>query len=128
MNYNVLLVLCIFHIKICLQSMTRKQISCNIHSAKSVRIRSCSGPYFPAFGLNSERYFVSLRIQSKCGKMRTRITSNRDTLHAVIIINWKNNTKMKLHGDYHAKENLEQFSPTSLFFSPFLRNSPIAYS
>ena len=31
---------------------------------KSVRIRSYSGPHFPAFGLNTERYGVSLRIQS----------------------------------------------------------------
>ena len=31
-----------------------------------------SGPYFPAFGLNTERYGVSLRIQSECGKIRTR--------------------------------------------------------
>ena len=29
---------------------------------KSVRIRSYSGPHFPAFGLNAERYGVSLRI------------------------------------------------------------------
>ena len=33
-----------------------------------------SGPYFPAFGLNTEGY-VSLRIQFKCGKMRTRKSS-----------------------------------------------------
>ena len=31
-----------------------------------------SGPYFPAFGLNTERYFVSLHIQSECGKIRTK--------------------------------------------------------
>ena len=31
-----------------------------------------SGPYFPAFGLNTDRYGVSLRIQSECGKTRTR--------------------------------------------------------
>ena len=37
-------------------------------------------PHFPAFGLNTERYSVSLRIQSECGKMwekcgpETRIT------------------------------------------------------
>ena len=31
-----------------------------------------SGPYFPAFGLNTERYEVSLRIQSECGKIWTR--------------------------------------------------------
>ena len=34
-----------------------------------------SGPYFPAFGLNTERYKVSLCIQSKCGKIRTRDNS-----------------------------------------------------
>ena len=28
------------------------------HCMKSVRIRSFSGPYFPAFGLNTERYGV----------------------------------------------------------------------
>ena len=54
------------------------------HCAKGVRIRSYSGPDFSAFGLNTERYF--LRIQSKCGKMRTRITLNTDTFHAGFII------------------------------------------
>ena len=34
-----------------------------------------SGPYFPAFGLNTKRYEVSLRIQSRCGKIRTRKNS-----------------------------------------------------
>ena len=52
------------------------------HCVKSVHIRSYSGPYFPAFGLNTERYEVSLRIQSKCRKIRTRITPNTDTFHA----------------------------------------------
>ena len=61
---------------------------------KCVRIRSYSGPHFSAFGLNTERYSVSLRIQSECGKMRTlfmqchchwkcRITPNTDTFYAV---------------------------------------------
>ena len=39
---------------------------------KSVRNRSLSGMYFPAFGLNTERYSGSLRIQSKCGKIRNK--------------------------------------------------------
>ena len=51
---------------------------------KSVRIRSYSGPHFPAFELNTERYSVSLRIHSRCAKTRTRITSNRDTFYAMI--------------------------------------------
>ena len=52
---------------------------------KSVRIWSFSGPHFPAFGLNTERYSVPLRIQSKCGKIRTRKTPNTDTFHVVIL-------------------------------------------
>ena len=53
------------------------------HCVKSVLIRSYSGPYFPAFGLNTERYSVSLLSQSECEKMRTRITPNADTFYAV---------------------------------------------
>ena len=50
---------------------------------KSVRIWSFSEPYFPAFGVNTERHGVSLRIQSGCGKIQTRKTSNTDTFHAL---------------------------------------------
>ena len=53
------------------------------HCVKSVRIRSYSGLYFPAFGLNTKRHSVSLRIQSECGKTRTRITPNTYTVYAV---------------------------------------------
>ena len=56
------------------------RIACqDYHSVKIVRIRGYSGPYFPGFGLNTERYSVSLRIQSECGKILTRITPNTDT-------------------------------------------------
>ena len=57
------------------------------HCLKSVRIRSYSGPYFPAFGLNTERCSVFLRIQSECGKTRTRITLNTDTFYALKVLN-----------------------------------------
>ena len=53
---------------------------------KSVRIRSHSGPHFPAFELNTERYSVSLHIQSECRKIRTRITPNTDTFYAVYLL------------------------------------------
>ena len=56
----------------------------HIHCVKCVRIPSYSGPYFPAFGLNTERYGLPLGIQSECGKRWTRITPNTDTFHAVI--------------------------------------------
>ena len=49
------------------------------HYVKGVRIRSFSGAYFPAYGLNTERYGVSLRIQSKCGNIQTTKTPNTDT-------------------------------------------------
>ena len=39
------------------------QILENIHCVKSVPIQSYSGPHFPVFGLNTERYGVSLRVQ-----------------------------------------------------------------
>ena len=63
------------------------ELDLNIRSSsncmKSVRIRSYFGPYFPAFVLNTERYSVSLCIQSKCGKIQTRIAPNTDTFYAV---------------------------------------------
>ena len=49
---------------------------------KIVRIRSFPGPYFPAFGLNTEIYSIILRIQTDCGKMQTRKTLNTDTFYA----------------------------------------------
>ena len=42
-----------------------------------------SCPYFPAFGLNMERYSVSTRIQSKCGKIWNRKNSVFGRFHAV---------------------------------------------
>ena len=56
------------------------------HCVKSVCIRSFSSPYFPSFGLNTERYSLSLRIQSKCRKIRTKKTPNTDTFHAVLFL------------------------------------------
>ena len=47
------------------------------HCAESVRIRSFSGPHFPALGLNMKRY------ESECGKIRTRKNPNTDTFYAV---------------------------------------------
>ena len=42
---------------------------------KVSKYRVICGPYFPAFGLNTERNFASLRIQSECGKIQTRNNS-----------------------------------------------------
>ena len=42
-----------------------------------------SGPYFPAFELNTERCGVSLRIQFECGEIRTKKTPYLDTFFAL---------------------------------------------
>ena len=55
------------------------------HCVKNFRLWSYSGPDFSAFGTNTERYKVSPRIQSECGKMQTRITPNADTFSRSVI-------------------------------------------
>ena len=62
--------------------LIRNEYTSLYHCVKSVRIWSYYVPYFPAFGLNTERYGVSLLIQSERGKIRTRITLNANILHA----------------------------------------------
>ena len=52
------------------------------HCMKNVRVWSFSGPYFPAFGLNTERYGIFLRIQTECSKIWTRKTPNADAFQA----------------------------------------------
>ena len=56
-----------------------------LHCVESVRISSFSGSYFPAFVLYLQRYGVSLHIQSKFGKIRTRKTPKTDNFQAVLI-------------------------------------------
>ena len=47
-----------------------------------------SGPYFSAFGVNTERYEVSLRIHSECGKIRTRNNSVFGHLFICVVCEW----------------------------------------
>ena len=61
-----------------------KKYNLVFHCVKGVRIRSYSGPHFPGFWLNAERYSASHRIHCKCGKMRTGVTSNTNTFHAML--------------------------------------------
>ena len=61
-----------------------EHIQNNIHSIKNVRVQCFSGPCFPVFGKNTEIYFLNIRIQSGCGKIRTRKTPKTDILYEVI--------------------------------------------
>ena len=53
--------------------------TCAQHYMKIFCIWSFSGPYFPAFGLNTENYYENVRIQSKYGKIQTAKSTNTDT-------------------------------------------------
>ena len=57
----------------CLQIRIRKLLQLLISNAWKVsKYGVFSGPYFPAFGLNTVRYPISLCIQSECRKILTR--------------------------------------------------------
>ena len=85
-------------------NVSPKKMTGYYQCVKSVRIRSYSGPYFLSFGLNTERYSVrdgvSLRIQFKYGKIRTRITPNTSTLSTV--------SKMRIHYFKQIKQIIKQ--------------------
>ena len=53
------------------------------HCVKSVHIRSYFGPHFLAFGLNTERYFVSLHIQSECVRIQSECRKIRARNYSV---------------------------------------------
>ena len=62
-------------VNVCWRKRTLKA-NCSVFLKNFINFsRSYSVPYFLAFGLNTERYVVSLCIQSECGKIRTRIIS-----------------------------------------------------
>ena len=70
---------------------------------KSVCIWSYSGTHFPAFGLNTERYRAFVPIQSKCGKMWTRITPNTDTFYAMRAHSYCSFASLKWCGKTHVQ-------------------------
>ena len=64
-----------------------------------------------------ERYSLSLRIQSECGKIRTRMTPNTDTFYVVpYAILLKGYYKRQVHYDGLTKVLPKQLFAFSLFF------------
>ena len=51
---------------------------------------------FSAFGLNTERYSTSLRIQSKYGNIRTRKTPSVDIFHALPFTSYQINIQTSI--------------------------------
>ena len=78
-----------------------------------------SGPYFPVFGLSTERYSVSLRIQSECEKIRTRKNSlfghfSRSVSFFIKMMNLAKNPAGLQFKAYHQKRNIFSFRQTEL--------------
>ena len=69
-----------------------------------------SGPYFPALGLNTQRYSVSLRIHSECEKIRIRKNSVFGHFHAVKSSNVKLGNKGRTEESLRSCEFCEIFS------------------
>ena len=84
------------------------------HCVKSVRIQSLSGPYFHAFGLITERYWVS---QSEYGKIRTRKTLNMGNFHAVYI--YQENLKLLGNLKFEIRNSFTPQIITRKFISHF---------
>ena len=66
----------------------------------SVLFRSAFFPHFPAFGLNTERYSLSLRIQSKCGKIREKCGPEQLRIRA-LYMQWKWRQWNKSCNEFH---------------------------
>ena len=64
--------------------------------------------FFPAFRLNTERYAVSLRIQSKCGKIIDQKNSNSDTFHAVNVWCMKSNSFVYISRELTISKQFDQ--------------------
>ena len=91
-----------------------------------------SGPYPPAFRLNTDRYGVSLRIQSKCGRIRTRKNFvfghfprsdflKKFILEYFICMHWEQSNKSKLsHGVECPIANILRVFQILQFFKIFL--------
>ena len=85
------------------------------HCWKSNCILSFSGPYFPAFGFNTDIYSVKLRILSECRKIRTRKTPNTDTFYTVqqpnlFVINPFQTNVLSFHYPLKASGVIKMFS------------------
>ena len=77
-----------------------------------------SGPYFPAFGLNTEIYGVNLRIQSECGKstgQKNSISRLDNPETKIIMLFWDNNILILVLTHYNS------VSMQSLNFARFCR-------
>ena len=94
---------------------------------KSVRIQSYSGLPFPIFGLNTERYSVSLRIHSECGKIQIRITPNTGTFYAMNFLRARQVARINARFEgwgarFESEINAQLIASLALFLGLFLKS------
>ena len=112
LEFRIPLFIFVYHICITLAIWTNLVLPKRYTAWKVSKYGFFSGPYFATFALNMERYSVSLRIQSKCGKIRT------STFHAVgvkenITIRKKWNVKIQIMNEKKMKMKNKLFVPKS---------------
>ena len=66
-----------------MQVITKTDLSENSHCVKVSKYGVFSGPYFPAFGLNTDRYAYLSVFSPNAGKYRPDQIPCLDTFHAV---------------------------------------------
>ena len=74
-EFRIALFIFVYHICITLPICTNLVLPERYTAWKVSKYGFFSGPYFLTFALNTERYSVSLRIQSECVKIQTRKSS-----------------------------------------------------
>ena len=102
--------------------MSRKFGIIKWHCLKRVRIQNYSGPHFSAFVLNLEKYSVSLRIQSECEKIRTRIIPNIDTF-CTVTMRYQNLVSLYFHHQWWKKAIINESKSIRLIFHDILFSS-----
>ena len=68
--------LCINYDKLCEIEKKQPIVKENIVYKKNIAFWRIFSMYFPTFGMNTKIYLVNLRIQSECGRMKTREAPN----------------------------------------------------
>ena len=77
-------------------------------------------PYFPTLGQNTERYSISLGIQSKCRKIQARKTPNTDTFQEVTFF-LKKKGRRTIH--YNSEKEFSNGTFTELLIDNFSREN-----
>ena len=92
---------------------------------KCLNLKFFSDPDFPATGLHRKLYFVNLRMQSECSKIRTRKNSELGHFHVTMFKKLIHNTCKPKYLNCHTGTSQQQFHYIS---SPYLEKALVVIS